>query len=854
MASAQPVDDSFLDEVDDSFLDETPTSRSDAAPAQNAAPPEDEQQTRIRKLLEDSNKTFGMNNEALLAGMVRIPALGFRQDLGQFGAAIMDKAMGSEIPFGDLVKRAKPQVEKYYGDLEKEHPVASGVGAAVGGLPMAMAVNPATAGVARLAGATKMAPWLAKTLGIGAAGLDNAAMAGVLRLNETGDTDKALDDAKLAGAMGSAFSAAPLAYRGAKAALGKGAQLPRKGIDSLAKMLGTADDVAAPAAQAADNVIPIRPDQADIETKVTPIRNLLRDQDGSMYMGGKGGKGPKYKTKEEALRKIFDASGVDGMRNQSAKAGHFNEIERIVGRKVKGTQDAFNALSAMSAKKRGKSVNDRDWEDLQTAIRELKQLDGLKDLKLPVDVQEALLPVEKEASEVSFNFGHNVKAKDPEFLRKSQELADMLAADGDTAITPVDMKPNSIHENATPNQIQGGAKYAEAQGLDPDVPLSAQGGPHIKHKGTFRDKGYSFPKDKAGWENEPHWWKAGEDDSEPSGGIMEMMSRETETPQEAAAWEALNKNERNASKWRNPSDVDSSVGRRPAAFPEPVPMSSFDAATKPRPRASADMPTNAKGGGADLYDPMGLGDAPNVRPSDAELFADVRAKAARAGKPDFSAAREATAGEEALWGEALNRMRAKGLINNVEDAGKLGTRVATNPAAPDPVTNTMPSRRPLMPQEPIEVPGWQGVQGMDAPPQPGPTLDAAQIASGKERIRSLLGQVGKYSGAAGGFKAGGIMGAIGGAQVGAKSAPRTFDMMDKGADKLHALGQKLLTDPAKLMQLEQQGGQMGKAASFVMEGAKTGGEAAMAARAYIIASQPWWRSQFAEDEQEANQY
>lgn len=852
-------------EIDDLLAAKPTATKSDAAPAQNAAPPEDEQQTRIRKLLEDSNKTFGMNNEALLAGMVRIPALGFRQDLGQFGAAIMDKAMGSEIPFGDLVKRAKPQVEKYYGDLEKEHPVASGVGAAVGGLPMAMAVNPATAGVARLAGATKMAPWLAKTLGIGAAGLDNAAMAGVLRLNETGDTDKALDDAKLAGAMGSAFSAAPLAYRGAKAALGKGAQLPRKGLDGLAKMLGTADDVAAPAAQAADNVVPIRPDQADIETKVTPIKNFLRDQDGSMYMGGKGGKGPKYKTKEEALRKIFDASGVDGMRNQSAKAGHFNEIERIVGRKVKGTQDAFNALSAMSAKKRGKSVSDRDWEDVQTAIRELKQIEGLEDLKLPVDVQEALLPVQPApdvppVDEPSFNFGFNAKAKakDPEFLAKSQDLADMLAAEGDTAITPVDMRPNSIHENATPNQIQDGAKYAEAQGLDPDVPLSAQGGPHIKHKGTYRDKGYSFPKDKAGWENEPHWWKAGEDDSEP-GGIMEMMMRETETPQEAAAWEALNKNERNASKWRNPSDVDSSVGRRPAAFPEPVPMSSFDAATKPRARASADMPTNAKGGGADLYDPMGLGDAPNVRPSDAELFADVRAKAARAGKPDFSAAREATAGEEALWGEALNRMRAKGLINNVEDAGKLGTRVATNPGAPfpDPITMTKLSpdntavggpaigaNRFAMPPPAALMPS----------PSPMPGNDAAQIASGKDRIRSLLGQVGKYSGAAGGFQSGGIMGAIGGAQVGAKSLPRSFDMMDKGADKLHALGQKLLTDPAKLQQMEMQGGQMGKAASFVMEGAKTGGEAAMAARAYIISSQPWWREQFAEDEQEANQY
>jgi hypothetical protein len=509
--------------------------------------------------------------------------------------------------------------------------------------------------------------------------------------------------------------------------------MPRQGIDSLAKMLAPADEAAAPIAQAADNVIPIRQDQADIETKMTPIRNFLRDADGSMYLGGKA-----------------------------------------------------------------------------------------------------------------------PKNKDPAFLAKSKELADMLAQDADTAITPVDMSPNSIHENATPNQIQDGAKYAEAQGLDPDVPFSAQGGPHIKHKGAYRNKGYSFPQEKPGWDREPHWWKAGAEDSEPSGGIMDLMMQESETPQQAAAWEALNKGERNMSKWRNPSDVDSGLWRQPAPFPEPVPASSFDAATKPRvPASKADMPTNAKGGGGSMYDPMGLGDAPNVRPSDAELFADVRRKAAAAGKPDFSTAREATPGEEAIWGEALNRLRAKGLIENVEDAGKLGTRKATEVLAqnfPDPITMTKPALAPF----PDPVTMTQIPQPGSASMPPPPVADnTANIAAGKDRIRKILGEFGKYSGAIGGFKSGGIMGAIGGAEVGAKAMPRTFDKLDKGADKLNALGQKLLTDPAKLQQLEMQGGQMGKAASFIMEGAREGGESAMAARAFIISSQPWWRQQFAE-EQEAN--
>ena len=35
--------------------DETTATRSDAAPSQNTAPPQDEYQARIRKLLEDSN-------------------------------------------------------------------------------------------------------------------------------------------------------------------------------------------------------------------------------------------------------------------------------------------------------------------------------------------------------------------------------------------------------------------------------------------------------------------------------------------------------------------------------------------------------------------------------------------------------------------------------------------------------------------------------------------------------------------------------------------------------------------------------------------------------------------------------
>lgn len=113
-----------------------------------------------------------------------------------------------------------------------------------------------------------------------------------------------------------------------------------------------------------------------------------------------GGDKAKFKSKKAALEKIFEASGADGYRNYSAEAGHFDEISRFVGREVRDIQDAFNAITLASARKRGKHIDSLDWEDTETAIRMLRDVPGLKDLKLPVDVQEALLPVEKSASDI----------------------------------------------------------------------------------------------------------------------------------------------------------------------------------------------------------------------------------------------------------------------------------------------------------------------------------------------------------------------------------------------------------------------------------------------------------------------
>lgn len=751
MASAQPVDDSFLDEVDDSFLDEV-----DAAPKAAPAPAPKQRawndNPALSKVLDDYRKN-GESNEALMAAFSLIPTLGLRKQIGQGGAALMDKAMGSDLPMGELYDRARPQIEEYYADKAEKHPIATAAGAALGGLPTAMAINPLSAGVA----GSSLAPFAKALAGAGAAGVESGALSGLVGFNDSdakgfeGKGYDALSQAILGGAMGAGASLLPEALVSgaglAKRGVGKAMKLPAQ----LREMIGggakpaqagasRADDFLAqlegmlpkPVEAMPDNVVPIRPDQADIETKMTPLRNLLRDQDGSMYMGGK-----------------------------------------------------------------------------------------------------------------------QPNNKDPEFLRKSQELADMLAAEGDTAITPVDMRPNSIHENATPNQIQDGARYAEAQGLNPDMPFSAQGGPHIKHKGAFRDKGYSFPKDKAGWENEPHWWKAGEEESEP-GGIMEMMMRETETPQEAAAWEALNKNERNASKWRNPSDVDSGLWRAEREAPE-------EALSK-----LAEMPGEKTGKGAKpLYEPMGVQAAARETPypdtqmtSTPDWYDQVERMGGR--RPDAPMTDDFFAQIAA----EVNPQGAKNIEGVPWERSPLTTIKRASAARQTPRNTEVPiesqadpfsdattfSRRPsMMPVEPIDVPGWQGVQGQaQAPAQ---ASNASQL--GRERMEKAGGVIG---GAVGTMKAGPL-----GAWPGYKAGQATMQGANKVIDKAAHLGAKLdrtpeqmaqqmAANPAMLQQAASSGGPMSGVAKFILQGAQEAGDIGLKARAFVAAAMPQFRELFTQGE------
>lgn len=272
------------------------------------------------------------------------------------------------------------------------------------------------------------------------------------------------------------------AARAGTAEVGEGVNYslkPESGLidDMAALSKGTTDAAAEKQWPGQSRETPFKSREVVAESNLEKARAAGADEEGRIFggdvaLGQSSGNGPKYKSKRAALAAIFDASGLDGYRNYSVKAGHFDEIERLVGHKgLKFTniQDAFNALTAASAKKKGKPADSLDWEDTQTAIYELQKLDGLKDLKLPVDIQEALLPAEKSASDVvmampegsdiSFNFaaddapkasvydtgemkavdpaledmgkGGSPPSKDPEFIRKSKELADMMAKGDD---------------------------------------------------------------------------------------------------------------------------------------------------------------------------------------------------------------------------------------------------------------------------------------------------------------------------------------------------------------------------------------------------------------------------------------
>lgn len=142
----------------------------------------------------------------------------------------------------------------------------------------------------------------------------------------------------------------------------------------------------------------------DVPTKIRKKGSGAAPEASAAPEGMPSGAG-SFKSNREAWQRIVEASGVDDTVSdlQTNRHGQYDEIEQIIGRPVKNAKDAFDGLVKVSAAKRGRMRQPYDWEDVQTAVRELRKVDGLEDLQLPADVQERLLPHERAPSEVSFS-------------------------------------------------------------------------------------------------------------------------------------------------------------------------------------------------------------------------------------------------------------------------------------------------------------------------------------------------------------------------------------------------------------------------------------------------------------------
>lgn len=133
-------------------------------------------------------------------------------------------------------------------------------------------------------------------------------------------------------------------------------------------------------------------------------------------------KTPKYRSKAEAFRAIKDAAGIDDYDSAQADAayrawkakkgpkpppfegGHFDEINQLLdlkgNKRVSGAEEAFDLL--MKGKK--------GWGGVEEIISKIQRVKGLSKVRLPDDVQDAMLP----GKDPSFNFGANAKPKGDE--------------------------------------------------------------------------------------------------------------------------------------------------------------------------------------------------------------------------------------------------------------------------------------------------------------------------------------------------------------------------------------------------------------------------------------------------------
>jgi hypothetical protein len=842
---------------------------------------------------------------------------------GTFEAAPMISRWTSPPEYAD-------EAQAVYDDAEQRSPWATGAGRMLGSLPAAMLLGPTAAPGASLA--SKLA-FAAKS---GAAGVGMGALTGFLGSKAgVGGSDPMaefspdnlegkIDDAKAGAFFGGALgTAAPLIPEALMSAGKMVKEAPGRGWDALKVALGDkpakvaaqaadsmpittlADDLASEAgasAQAApDNVIPIR-GKEDEATKVNHLRRLLADEEGALKLGRPG-------SPAKAWSQIDSASGGIDPQHFSREAGHFDEIERLVGRQVADVEDAFRALVRHSAKAR-KNIN---WKDVQFAVQELRNVPGLKHIQMPTDAQQGIVEqVAKKAvgaedaapSWVTDDFAEMPSWSPDKIAKELQDDGAVFEA-ADTAITPVEFG-KSAHEGLRPEQIHQGSKHAAELGLADDVPLDMQpGGPHIKNKGFYRGEQFKFPSDKPPFQPgkealdisiDPEAAAVFASREKPTGSIDDLFLGDGSASEDEAI-DLLMRGEMGRAKQRWALDVDSRVSAAPqrADAPAAVIDDVFDG------------PATGQGG-ADLYNPMGapaaareqaeqyadtammsrpdwwelqgrMGERPNNAPMTDDILAEVQRRAEAAGKPQML---DDLYGEPSFAGMAQDqKLLARGIPEQMPPDEIFASNSATKPAATEqnargPITVTG-----ITPDEPVaRLPGARSTPRNSTRPveEPFPQMQpetrrpmthrepidipaAADQAAQKAQAvtpwddeaieaarQSGLGKLQNAGGLAGKVIGGAssIGGGLGGVVFGARAGSVGGK---KAVNAVDWAMRKLSYDPAKLRAVANSNGPLAGAAKFILAGGEEAGEAGLKARAFVASMMPQLRELFADEAQ-----
>jgi len=790
-------------------------------------------EVRVRGLL-DRIKSAGL-------GLAHGTTAEFADELsGGVGAGI-EKLMGSDKPIGELYRANRDADRSYWASERKKDPWAFGAGDIAGNVVTGIATTPLLPGGVAASGSKALARqgFIQGGLqGLGASTADSA-------LDMAGDTAGGAIMGAAAGATSPYIAKAVGGVAGAlrhpvdtaKSAAASLAGLPLKAINRLggkAPRTSIIDDVARETEKAVAPSVPA----SEQETTLTPIKNWLREGE----YGGVGGKRPPkpghFHSKKTAWDEVVDASGDINSREQSLDAGHFDAVAQLVG-PVKNTKDAFNKLLLNFERELGAP---KSYKALQKTIDFMKkEVPGLEHMQMPA---HALESVASEVSQPSFNVARMNTDNAAERMAAAKaspemsELAEMLGQGPHAKIIAPEEIAARQKLEANPAQIrnEGALKH----------PMNIKPGPAQSR--TFI-------------ENDP-------------ADLTSRFSQPTAEQQAAQQLEAEAAMDREISgMYRNARGADNDVVGQsahardamapPDGFRSPDEADEAFARAMDKPRAvspppSAPPPVDGGGPSTKVLGPKpennawGAGERKST-PKPAQASPEGQAAVSAEHYAARKAAGQTTHDNPTAVLEEFSGNKAYGLE---DDPVKGFTEWLASRNNPPKAPRPQQPNNPWGQEPPLELDyakatkpqmrNAAGYAGNVPPPYSAPATDP-RFAKGMERLKSAGGILGGASAAmAAGPSAMAIPAAYAGYKGGQAAARGAGDFAQKAA----AWSQKVLADPAKLQQLEQQGGQIGSAAGWILEGMRSGGEASMTARSFSVAAQPWFRQLLADQDEQ----